>query len=61
MIRPEPKREPLPEPKRYEPPHGGKSNKLLTGLARQRNIENVVSRTKLSVDRGTRTSPRFPL
>jgi hypothetical protein len=24
MIRPEPKREPLPEPKRYEPPRAGR-------------------------------------
>ena len=24
MIRPEPVREPLPEPKRYEPPRGGR-------------------------------------
>jgi hypothetical protein len=24
MIRPEPKREPLPEPKHYEPPRGGR-------------------------------------
>jgi hypothetical protein len=24
MIRPEPKREPFPEPKRYEPPRGGR-------------------------------------
>lgn len=24
MIRPEPEREPLPEPKRYEPPRGGR-------------------------------------
>jgi hypothetical protein len=24
MIRPEPAREPLPEPKRYEPPRGGR-------------------------------------
>ena len=24
MIRPEPERQPLPEPKRYEPPRGGR-------------------------------------
>ena len=27
MIRPEPKREPLPEPKRYEPPRVGRNRR----------------------------------
>jgi len=41
MIRPEPEREPLPEPKHYEPPRGGRyrrrgtsesyARKLVTG------------------------------